>query len=91
MTVAIAAINSDYSVIIPIHDYLRYLENKNYSLNTIKAYARNLKLYWEFLQEIGIDWTQITILNLSEFIHWLKTDFSREVLKPRNNMTFSIG
>ncbi|MEC4818229.1 MAG: tyrosine-type recombinase/integrase [Scytonema sp. PMC 1069.18] len=72
-------LSSDYSVIIPIHDYLRYLENKNYSPNTIKAYARNLKLYWEFLQEIGIDWTKITILNLSEFIHWLKTTNSKVV------------
>jgi integrase/recombinase XerD len=72
-------LDSEYLPITPIHDYLRYLENKNYSPNTIKAYARNLKLYWEFLQKIGIDWTQITILNLSEFIHWLRTTNSKVV------------
>jgi integrase/recombinase XerD len=75
-------LNEDYSSIIPIYDYLHYLENKNYSPNTIKAYARNLKLYWEFLESRGIDWTQITILNLSEFIHWLKTSNGKVISLP---------
>ena len=74
--------NEDYSPIIPIHDYLHYLENKNYSPNTIKAYARNLKVYWEFLESRGIDWTQITILKLSEFIHWLKTSNDKVISLP---------
>lgn len=65
-------LDSDYSPVVPIHDYLRYLENKAYSPNTIKAYARNLKLYWEFLESKRINWTQITVFQLSEFIHWLK-------------------
>ncbi len=58
-------LDCDYSPIAPIHDYLRYLENKEKSPNTIKAYARNLKLYWDFLYEHKIDWTEITILKLS--------------------------
>ncbi|MEA5516959.1 tyrosine-type recombinase/integrase [Nodularia sp. UHCC 0506] len=82
-------LNDDYSPVIPIYDYLRYLENKNYSPNTIKAYARNLKLYWEFLESREIDWIQITILKLSEFIHWLKTSSSKiiNLSSPRMGRT----
>ena len=58
-------LDEDYSPVSPIHDYLRYLENKNYSPNTIRTYAGNLKFYWEFLKENKIEWTKITILNLS--------------------------
>jgi integrase/recombinase XerD len=82
-------LDSDYSPVIPIHNYLRYLENKAYSPNTIKAYARNLKLYWDFLEEKEIDWTQISVFKLSEFIHWLKTSNSKVVnlQSPTSNRT----
>lgn len=80
-------LDCDYSPIAPIHDYLRYLENKDKSPNTIKAYARNLKLYWEFLYEHRIDWTEITILKLSEFIHWLRISSTKiiDILQPNSS------
>ena len=70
-------LDEDYSPVPPIHDYLRYIENKNYSPHTVRAYASNLKFYWQFLKEKEIDWTKITILNLSEFIYWLKKSSSK--------------
>ena len=72
-------LNEDYSPVRPIHDYLRYIENKNYSPNTLRAYASNLRFYWQFLKEKKLDWTNITILNLSEFIYWLKTSSTKVV------------
>ena len=72
-------LDENYSPVPPVYDYLRYLENKNYSPNTIRAYAGNLKFYWQFLKENKIDWTKITILNLSEFIHWLKISNSKVI------------
>ena len=48
-------LDENYSPVPPVYDYLRYLENKNYSPNTIRAYAGNLKFYWQFLKEREFD------------------------------------
>ena len=42
------------------------------SPNTIQTYAYNLKLFWEFLQDNSLDWREINLEKLSNFIHWLR-------------------
>ena len=44
-------LGSDYLPIQPISKYLRYLDSLERSPNTISGYARNLKLYWEYLEQ----------------------------------------
>jgi len=56
----------------PILDYLRFLSNVGKSPNTIRNAAHHLKLYWEFLQEQHLEWTQVDIEELAEFIAWLR-------------------
>jgi integrase/recombinase XerD len=77
-------LDDDYLPIQPIQKYLRYLESLERSPNTIESYARNLKLFWEFLQDSRLDWKQVTIEKLSEFIHWLRSPDPRVVsLQPQ--------
>lgn len=59
-------------LIQPIRDYLRYLDNTGKSPNTIHGYAGHLKLFWEFLRDYQLDWETITLIELSEFIPWLR-------------------
>ncbi len=66
-------LDDNYFPIEPIQRYLRYLDSLERSPNTIQGYAHNLKLYWEFLRDKHLDWQQITIEQLSEFIHWLRS------------------
>ncbi len=66
-------LDDDYLPIAPIQKYLRYLDSLERSPNTIQGYARNLKLYWEFLRDNHLDWQQVRIEQLSEFIHWLRS------------------
>lgn len=68
----VLVLNDNYEPVEPIQTYLRYLESLSRSPNTILSYAKNLKLYWEFLQDSGLDWTRIKLDNLAEFIHWLR-------------------
>ena len=49
-------LGNDYLPIKPISKYLRYLDSLERSPNTISSYARNLKLYWEYLEENSLDW-----------------------------------
>lgn len=77
-------IGDDYLPIEPIQNYLRYLESLERSPNTIQSYAGHLKLFWEFLQHVHLDWKEITLENLADFIHWLRSPDPKVVsLQPQ--------
>lgn len=65
-------LDDDYLPIDPIGKYLNYLDSLERSPNTLAVYAHNLKLYWEFLKDKQLDWKEINLENLSDFIHWLR-------------------
>ena len=66
-------IGSDYLPIEPIEEFLTYLKNVEKSPNTIRSYAYHLKLYWQYLEESKLDWTEINIIELADFITWLRS------------------
>lgn len=65
-------LDDEYQPIEPIMSYLSHLNNLEKSPNTVRSYAYNLKLYWEFLSSQGIDWQEVKLDNLTEFVHWLR-------------------
>ncbi len=66
-------LDDNYLPVQPIQGYLRCLDSLERSPNTIHAYARHLKLYWEFLRDLHLDWVDVTLENLADFIHWLRS------------------
>ncbi len=66
-------LDDNYLPVQPIQGYLRYLDSLERSPNTIQAYARHLKLYWEFLRDLHLNWVEVTLENLADFIHWLRS------------------
>lgn len=73
-------IGDDFLPIQPIQRYLQYCEALEYSPNTIQAYARHLRLYWEFLLENQLDWKTIKLDRLSDFVAWLRRPSSEVLL-----------
>ena len=65
-------LDQDHLPIRPIQSYLHYLQNLEYSPNTIHNYATHLKLFWEFLQQVQLDWQRLTLEHLADFIRWLR-------------------
>lgn len=65
-------LDDDYVPIEPIQKYLNYLDNLERSPNTISAYAHNLKLFWEFLKDKQLNWKEVNLESLADFIHWLR-------------------
>jgi integrase/recombinase XerD len=65
-------LDDNYLPVPPIQSYLRYLDSLERSPNTIHAYAGHLKLYWEFLHNLHLNWVEVTLENLADFIHWLR-------------------
>jgi integrase/recombinase XerD len=56
----------------PIERYLGYLTDIDRSPNTVRAYAHDLKDYWVFLAHQGLDWREVRLENVGEFVAWLR-------------------
>lgn len=69
----VLVLDDNYEPIQPIQRYLRYLEDLGRSPNTIISYARNLKIYWEFLRDNHLNWYEVKLDNLADFIYWLRS------------------
>lgn len=65
-------LDENYLPIQPIERYIRYMESLERSPNTVKNYAHNLKLYWEFLRDYRLAWDAIDAKHIAEFIYWLR-------------------
>jgi integrase/recombinase XerD len=56
----------------PVERYLAYLTDIERSPNTVKAYAHDLKDYWVFLAHRGLDWQEVRLEDIGEFVAWLR-------------------
>src|SRR5260370_1181446 len=62
----------DDAPVAPVDRYLAYLTDIERSPNTVKAYAHDLKDWFGFLVERGLDWQGIRLDDLGEFVAWLR-------------------
>lgn len=65
-------LDENFLPIQPIQQYLRYLESLNRSPHTVENYARNLKWFWEFLKYSRLNWQEVEMEHLADFIMWLR-------------------
>lgn len=56
----------------PVERYLAYLTAIERSPNTIRTYAFDLKDYWVFLRLRGLDWREVRLEDLGEYVPWLQ-------------------
>ncbi|WP_034267055.1 site-specific integrase [Actinospica robiniae] len=56
----------------PVERYLAYLTDIERSPNTVKAYAHDLKDYFVFLGQHGLDWREVRLEDIGEFVAWLR-------------------
>jgi len=58
--------------VAPVERYLAYLTDIERSPNTVKAYAHDLKDWFSFLDVRGLDWREVRLEDLGEFVAWLR-------------------
>ncbi len=58
--------------VVPVDRFLAYLTDIGRSPNTVKAYAHDLKDYWEFISFRGLDWREARLEDVGEFVAWLQ-------------------
>ena len=79
-------LNDDYLPVEPVESFLSYLRNIERSPNTVRAYAYHLRLYWEYLQSRHLDWTGISIVELADFMFWLRSPEPDKVLSMQEQV-----
>ena len=58
--------------VLPAVRYLKHLDQRGYARNTLRSYAHMLKLYFEYVQQRGLDYRKPTVDDIGLFVHWLK-------------------
>jgi integrase/recombinase XerD len=57
----------------PVERYLAWLSRIERAPTTVRAYAHDLKTFWEFVQASGIEWDRISLEQFGEFTAWLRS------------------
>jgi integrase/recombinase XerD len=65
-------LGDDDAPVPAIERYLAYLTDIERSPNTIKAYAHDLKDWFAFLISRGVDWREVRLEDIGEFVSWLR-------------------
>ncbi|AZJ24463.1 transposase (plasmid) [Bacillus wiedmannii bv. thuringiensis] len=73
-------------MIMPVMKFLKYKDNTGTARNTLRSYCYALKLYFEFLEQKELSYTDVGIDELAEFVRWLQNPFQNvKVTNIRNN------
>ena len=57
----------------PVEAFLRWLTDTERSPNTVRAYAGDLRQFWEFLGVRGYAWADLGVEELGDFASWLRS------------------
>ena len=71
-TLSWTVLGDDDVPVVPVERFLAYLTDIGRSPNTVKAYAFDLKNYWEFISFRGLDWREARLEDVGEFVAWLQ-------------------
>jgi site-specific recombinase XerD len=65
-------LGDDDMPVVAVDRFLAYLTDIGRSPNTVKAYAHDLKDYWEFISFRSLDWREARLEDVGEFVAWLQ-------------------
>jgi integrase/recombinase XerD len=74
---AVELVDDDGRQVAEVADFLRLLVVRDYSPNTIRAYAYDLQKLFQFLQLHGLTAEQFTPARAVTFVEWLRTQSSQ--------------
>src|SRR6266540_2071611 len=66
-------IGSDLRPVEPVDQYLAWLSRIERAPTTVRAYAHDLKTFWEFVEARGLQWDAISLEQLRAFTAWLRS------------------
>ena len=65
-------VDRDAAVVEPVEGFLSHLHAVERSPNTVKAYAHDLRDWFEFLDQRGLVWSRVRLEDVGRFVAWLR-------------------
>jgi integrase/recombinase XerD len=65
-------VDQDAAVVEPVEAFLSHLHAIERSPNTVKAYAHDLRDWFEFLDRSGLVWSRVRLEEVGRFVAWLR-------------------
>jgi len=65
-------VDQDAAVVEPVEAFLAHLHAIERSPNTVKAYAHDLRDWFEFLDRGGLVWSRVRLEEVGRFVAWLR-------------------
>jgi integrase/recombinase XerD len=65
-------LTNDGSVVEPAESFLAHLHAVEHSPNTVKAYAHDLRDWFEFLDQHSLVWSTVRLEDVGRFVAWLR-------------------
>jgi integrase/recombinase XerD len=65
-------LDGGWSVVEPAEAFLAHLHAVERSPNTVKAYAHDLRDFFEFLGQAGLGWASVRLEDVGRFVAWLR-------------------
>ena len=83
----------------PIQRYLNYCRKRQLASNTVNTYARRLLDFWQWLEYKSIDWQEVGLNELADFVNWyllggeveVISDDLREIVSKRSPRTVNLA
>src|SRR4051812_42710407 len=72
--------------VVAVAKYMKHLHNSEKSSNTLKTYCTALKHYFEYLDQVGIDYQQVNFEVLSTFVAWLRNPYESNKVIPHEKV-----
>ncbi len=80
-------LNDDGSLVEPVVRYLKHLDQRGLARNTLRAYGLGLKHWFTYLQQKQLDYREITLDDVGDFIFWLKLPYQSAKVLPSHPVT----
>ena len=65
-------VDRDAAVVEPVEGFLSHLHAVERSPNTVRAYAHDLRDWFEFLDQRGLPWSRVRLEDVGRFVGWLR-------------------
>lgn len=69
----VVLLDDEMRIVKPVYDFMKFLRQNDKALNTLKAYARDLSIFWEWLNKISCcEYDEVSTRLLGDFIDYLR-------------------
>ncbi len=75
-------VDANLDPVLPVLSYLKFKDNGSTARNSLRAYCQHLKLYFEFLEQQGLDYRKVGIDEAAQFMRWLQNPFGSLKVTP---------